>query len=59
MRLYLKITNKRTQDYKLVDTSFFTLKEVIQIAITYYKSRNFKVGIGIYESIWKCFFNKR
>ena len=51
MRLYLKITNKRTQDYKLVDTSFFTLKEVIQIAITYYKSKNFKVGIGIYESI--------
>lgn len=51
MRLYLKITNIRTQDYKLVDTSFFTLKEVIQIAITYHKSRNFKVGIGIYESI--------
>ena len=47
MRLYLKITNKRTQDYKLVDTSFFTLKEVIQIAITYYKSKNFKVGVII------------
>lgn len=47
MRIYLKITNKRTQDYKLVDTSFFTLKEVIKIAITHYKSRNFKVGIEI------------
>lgn len=47
MRLYLKITNKRTQDYKLVDTSFLTLKEVINIAITYYKSGNFKVGIEI------------
>lgn len=51
MRLYLKITNKRTQKYKLVDTSFFTLKEVINIAIIYHKSGNFKVGIGIYESI--------
>lgn len=51
MKVYLKITNKRTQDYKLVDTSFFTLKEVIQIAITYQKSKNFKVGIGIYESV--------
>lgn len=47
MRLYLKITNKRTQEYKLVDTSFFTLKEVIKIAITHYKSGNFKVGIII------------
>ena len=47
MRLYLKITDKRTQEYKLVDTSFFTIKEVIKIAITYHKSRNFKVGIII------------
>lgn len=44
MRVYLKITNIRTQEQKLVDTSFFTLKEVIKIAITYHKSRNFKVG---------------
>ena len=47
MRLYLKITNKRTQDYKLVDTSFFTLKEVIQIAITYYKSSRYKLKLVI------------
>lgn len=51
MRLYLKITNKRTQDYKLIDTSFFTLKEVINIAITYHKSGNFKIGI---EILWEC-----
>ena len=56
MRLYLKITNKRTQDYKLVDTSFFTLKEVIQIAITYYKSKNFKVGVIIEWEYMKMFF---
>ena len=47
MRLFLKITNKRTQDYKLVDTSFFTLKEVINIAITYHKSGKFNVGVII------------
>ena len=47
MRLYLKITNIRTQDYKLVDTSFFTLKEVIKIAITHHKSGYFKVGVII------------
>lgn len=51
MRVYLKITNIRTQEQKLVDTSFFTLKEVIKIAITYHKSKYFKVGVGIYESI--------
>ena len=47
MRVYLKITNIRTQEQKLVDTSFFTLKEVIKIAITYHKSKNFKVGVII------------
>lgn len=47
MKLYLKITNIRTQEQKLVDTSFFTLKEVIQIAITHYKSGNFNLGIII------------
>ena len=47
MKVYLKITNKRTQDYKLVDTSFFTLKEVINIAIVYHKSGYFKVGVII------------
>lgn len=45
MRLYLKITNIRTQEYKLLDISFFTLKEVIKIAITYHKSEYFKVGV--------------
>lgn len=47
MRLYLKITNKRTQEYKLIDTSFLTLKEVIQTIITYHKSGYFKVGVII------------
>ena len=47
MRLYLKITNKRTQEYKLIDTSFFTLKEVINIAITYYKSSRFNLKLVI------------
>ena len=56
MRLYLKITNKRTQEYKLIDTSFLTLKEVIKTAITYYKSGNFNVGVIIEWECMKMFF---